>query len=479
MNPLLSAILGVGHVLDTPRAMVFAAAQGDNPLTAMLHPERRRYGAEVTGNPLTGFLLDAVADPLTYLGVGLVGALRAKAKAINARRAEMLARRFMPEEIAKRTVIKQAIPRFRDKGEWAKALRREMVAAGYPSAAGLSDDSIIANFYDATGSWAPEDPALFQRLLARTYRQGSAPARMYHGTPIAYDWPSSTETAQRSYHRMPGGSLHPAQHFVTADPEYASTYAQLGAERIRQAALYDEPVRTLVHSIQRRERKAIRSYRQAVESAYDLLEKAGLPLKVPPWPEILNSGQPVASSYLNEMSALAARRGDAATAAALARAAKRVQSREYRLWPAVRLRQAVDAGLEDWATTGKVAETAPEVVRGIIRRAQVPERLAPNVRMYYVDVRKPIDPNAWIDLVKEHGNAEKALAAARAMGYDALADIPTVPAAGFEVMPFSVDQFYAPYLAPRARHVPGAGTLAATLAGYHLPLGGFRRWKAQ
>lgn len=63
-NPILSAITGLGTVLDTPRAVLLASLVGTNPLSAIIKPSERIYGRDITGNWLTGMLLDALMDPV-------------------------------------------------------------------------------------------------------------------------------------------------------------------------------------------------------------------------------------------------------------------------------------------------------------------------------------------------------------------------------------------------------------------------------
>lgn len=70
-NPILTAIRGLGTIVDTPRAMLWAALAGRNPLRAAINPAERIYGEDITGNPMAGMVLEALGDPLML--AGLVG----------------------------------------------------------------------------------------------------------------------------------------------------------------------------------------------------------------------------------------------------------------------------------------------------------------------------------------------------------------------------------------------------------------------
>lgn len=95
-NPLVSAITTLGTVLDTPRAMLWAALSGRNPLRAALNPSERLHGEDVTGEPLSGMALEILGDPLNLLGVAKIGQLA------NAARKEMgFYRLWRDREVAK------------------------------------------------------------------------------------------------------------------------------------------------------------------------------------------------------------------------------------------------------------------------------------------------------------------------------------------------------------------------------------------
>ena len=118
-NLLLDTLGTVGTVLDTPRSMAWALATGRDPLEAMLHPEKRLTGWDLMkelgvknkpGFDATDVLAvgsEMLLDPLNLLfGAGLLkgGGKAAKAaKASNALRAKRLATGGMPEEVAKLT----------------------------------------------------------------------------------------------------------------------------------------------------------------------------------------------------------------------------------------------------------------------------------------------------------------------------------------------------------------------------------------
>ena len=74
----MSSLQTVGHVLDTPGAMVRSLLSGHNPFAAAIDPESRVYGADLFGKDpgflghAAGFGIDVLTDPLSWFGPGLL-----------------------------------------------------------------------------------------------------------------------------------------------------------------------------------------------------------------------------------------------------------------------------------------------------------------------------------------------------------------------------------------------------------------------
>lgn len=176
LDALLNALNAVGTVVDTP-ASVFRGLLSGQPgraLGGVLDPSQRVHGEEITGDPYTGFALDLAADPLNLLGgLGLFKTAKAAkaAKASNRARQALLDVGAMPEEIAKMTV-----------------------------------------FADEAG-----------------------PARMYHGTPHAFNKlrPHATDWAKGV--------------FMSPDPEVAADYSKLGKWQQETMQGRDTALRPNIH----------------------------------------------------------------------------------------------------------------------------------------------------------------------------------------------------------------------------------------
>jgi hypothetical protein len=100
-NPILSALAGVGGVLDAPRRLAWKATTGNE------------YGEEITGDPYSGAALEAATDPsllLAILGGGAAAlAARAARKSI-AKRAPLGGRSALLERLLGRSASER-VPR--------------------------------------------------------------------------------------------------------------------------------------------------------------------------------------------------------------------------------------------------------------------------------------------------------------------------------------------------------------------------------
>lgn len=94
-SPLLSAIMGIGELVDTPRRATWKALSG------------KEYGEQVTGEPISGFLLDAILNPMNLglLPAALHKSLGKVAQKLGPRYGgnlrEKIEGAFMPEGLAK------------------------------------------------------------------------------------------------------------------------------------------------------------------------------------------------------------------------------------------------------------------------------------------------------------------------------------------------------------------------------------------
>lgn len=453
-NALLEALATVGNIVDTPRAMAWELARGNNPFD-VANP----FDDEAVSKRATGWdLLDALGikgqegfdwtDPLAVgaemifdpinaamLAKGAVSALRAnrtikavdeanavgratvaeklaKSNAWNEGRAAEIQKRWMPAEIADETLVRQGdMPPqewlrqfYETRGESlpdAHALERQVGAAMSMDPSGRSG----RGFYGELANALESAPKVRGDLVP-----------VYHGTADVYDIPSEVATQANSYSRSGEYSRHPPVHFTTPDESLAEYYATEAAKE--KIANSPEAQRVLRGMSERLGSLDDESRRLAQWSRDPAMGVSG---------ELIE------------------------------------QTRQARnqLQDAIR---AIQGG-EMEAIPGQVIERQP----WLATEPWVPQK---NIRAYFADVRNPISESGWEGLAAKHGWADmqelrgpgaamRALEEAKGLGYDAIAsdvtggwkNIPGLPLPE-EIAPFSYDQLYAPHIARRLAPIP-------------------------
>lgn len=454
---LLDVLSTVGNVLDTPRAFTWELARGGNPFD-VLNPfneeavARRPTGWDVLesmgiqgqeGFDLTDLGavgLEILGDPINLFGAWKAGKTALEAMKLkpavkaatdnNALRELGLAERWMPEEVAEKTLVRRNLKQ----NPSAERLRQELqrISETQPEwtdfATGAPDQDIL--------DWYTKDvlPPYHQHLLKPEIRnlvdlvenKGMQPAKVFHGTADAYDWPDEAAAAARAYNRAGEYSRHPPLHFTTPSEETAQFYLEEAVSKTQIPAEYaDRIIKDVVTPIV----EEYSAWQRALESARQAKASGAMPLET--FDELIRQRAPMLRKY----------------------------------WAARDLSAAMHGG----ESIASLSQRTIDLVPGMEDQPWFPR---PNTREYFVDVRNPITEDAWKELVHKHGwtenlkdrlpnAAQRALEEAKAMGYDAIVSSPIpdpmknpwglLPE---EIAPFSHSQLYRPKIAPAYQQVP-------------------------
>lgn len=212
LEDILSVLSTAGNVLDTPRAMTWEALRGGNPLD-VANPfdeqavKRRPTGWDVLKSlgiegregldwtDVPAVVLEAAGDPTNWLGGGLLAKVLGKAgktKAVakeavasNLKREAGLAKGFMPEEVAAKTMLRTAPEAATPEATDLLSRHLNRFAAGEPMS--------TAEFAEA-----PKFRDLLEKQIVVDPELQGKPAMVYHGTTA--DFPAFDETKDVGFH---------------------------------------------------------------------------------------------------------------------------------------------------------------------------------------------------------------------------------------------------------------------------------------
>ena len=213
---LMDALGTVGAVLDTPRAVLWHALRGKNPLDVAnpfdeeavqqrttghdllkgigLEPEEGgswlwglpAMGLEMLGDPMNAVLGGALWKRLAAgRAAEAANAAREPLLAQNLRRESLLAKGAMPEEIADKTVIRTAPEAATPEARDLMARHLNRFAAGEPMT-------------NAEFAEAPKFREMLEKSIVADPERRGPPAMVYHGTSA--DFPEFAATKDIGYH---------------------------------------------------------------------------------------------------------------------------------------------------------------------------------------------------------------------------------------------------------------------------------------
>jgi hypothetical protein len=247
-NPLLEAIRNLGTIVDTPRAAAWAGARSlanqENPLPGMMEaivdPESRISGEDLTGDPYSGMVAEIAGDPLNWLGLmGVVKGLK-KVRGLPGENltAKQLSRvrKYYPHA-SEEDVHKMA---FGDTQEVADALSRMETGMRKP-AIPLDDAAWMRRSGERTGVRSYEMP--------RAGSQRTAPG--YEDAPSGFVFPPRTDVAIASGTpaTFSHENMHVIQHkYPELSPRMVDDLGEMVSPAIDDYSFSPEAARSLIRS---------------------------------------------------------------------------------------------------------------------------------------------------------------------------------------------------------------------------------------